>query len=122
MDVERVLHYKEGDLYIYFLDMQFIVHIPVPSTQYVEELHFYYAYASFSDFLLDQSRSGEYFIDTGKAHAHLTICWRRTGQDTLIDVRVYLYCGTTPPLPRRYSRNSVLSSLVNFWTRYTVSI
>ena len=73
--IERVLRYEQGDLYIYFLDMQSIVRVPVPSNQDVEELRFYHA--SFSDFLLDQSRSGDYFIDIGKAHAHLTICWRR---------------------------------------------
>ena len=77
--VERVLRYEQGDLYIYFLDMQSIVRVPEPSTQYVEELRFYHA--SFSDFLLDESRSGEYFIDIGKAHAHLTICWRRYWED-----------------------------------------
>jgi type III secretion system FlhB-like substrate exporter len=77
--VERVLRYEPGDLYIYFLDMQSIVRVPEPSTLYVEELRFYHA--SFSDFLLDQSRSGEYFIDIGKAHAHLTICWRRYWED-----------------------------------------
>ena len=77
--VERVLRYEQGDLYIYFLDMQSIVHVPEPSTQYVEELRFYHA--SFSDFLLDQSRSGEYFIDIGNAHARLTVCWRRYWED-----------------------------------------
>ena len=76
--VERVLRYEHGDLYIYLLDMQSIVRVPEPSTQYVE-LRFYHA--SFSDFLLDESRSGEYFIDIGKAHAHLTICWRRYWED-----------------------------------------
>ena len=82
--LERVLRYEQGDLYIYFLDMQSIVRVPVPSTQYVEELRFYHA--SFSDFLLDQSRSGEYFIDIGKAHAHLTICWRRYWEDRMEDL------------------------------------
>ena len=77
--VERVLRYQQGDLYIYFLDMQSIVRVPKPSAQYIEDLRLYHA--SFSDFLLDQSRSGEYFIDIGKGHAHLTICWRRYWED-----------------------------------------
>jgi len=77
--VERILRYEQGDLYIYFLDMQSIVRVPEPSAQHIENLHFYHA--SFSDFLLDRSRSGEYFIEIGKAHAHLTICWRRYWED-----------------------------------------
>ena len=72
--VERVLGYEKGDLYIYLLDMQSIVHVPEQSSS-SEQLRFYHA--SFPDFLLDQSRSREYHIDMGKAHAHLTLCWWR---------------------------------------------
>jgi len=53
--------------------MQSIVHVPELSS--FEELCFYHA--SFPDFLLDQSRSREYFIDIERVHAHLTICWWR---------------------------------------------
>ena len=42
--VERVLRYEQGDLYIYFLDMQSIVRVPEPSTQYFEELRFYHCW------------------------------------------------------------------------------
>jgi hypothetical protein len=79
--VERILRYEQGDLYIYFLDMQSIVFVPEHTAHWenAQELRFYHA--SFPDFLLDQSRSGEYFIDIGKAHAHLAIYWRRYWED-----------------------------------------
>ena len=87
--VERLLRYEQGDLDIYFLDMQSIVRVPEPA-QYTEELRFYHA--SFSDFLLDQSRSGEYFIDIRNAHAHLTICWRRYWEDLKLSGYLDRYC------------------------------
>ena len=102
--IEKVLHYEQGDLYIYFLDMQSIVHVPGLSS--FEELRFYHA--SFPDFLLDQSRSREYFIDIGKAHAHLTICWWRHWKDR------------TQYLDRRQNV-FIMRTLLHHWTRSTLT-
>ena len=102
--IERVLRYQQGDLYIYLLDMQSIVHVPEPSC--IEELRFYHA--SFPDFLWDQSRSREHFIDIGKAHAHLTICWWRYWED---QVR-YL---------DRDDNVFITQTLLHHWTRSTLT-
>jgi hypothetical protein len=98
--IEKILRYQEGDLYIYLLYMQSIVHVPEVSA--FEDLRFHHA--SFSDFLLDQSRSREYFIDIGKAHAHLTICWWRYWKDR------------TQYIDRR-DNVLIMQTLLHHWTR-----
>ena len=103
--VERVLGYEEGDLYIYLLDMQSIVHVPEESSS--GELYFYHA--SFPDFLLDQSRSREYFIDIGKAHAHLIICWWRYW-----DRRTRQYLD-------RHQNIFIMQTLLHHWIRSTLT-
>lgn len=102
--IEKVLRYEQGDLYVYLLDMHSIVHVPELSS--FEELRFYHT--SFPDFLLDQSRSREYFIDIGKAHAHLVICWWRYWEDRT----EYL---------DRPQNVCIMRTLLHHWTRSTLT-
>ncbi|KAF8156571.1 hypothetical protein B0H34DRAFT_709745 [Crassisporium funariophilum] len=67
--VETLFSYGSGELYDILMDLHSIVYVPSPDCTW-EELYLFHA--SLGDFLMDRSRSGKFFIDTGEAHAMLT--------------------------------------------------
>ena len=69
---ELLLEYEAGDVQTILSDMHALVHVP-KSGDRKRALRIHHA--SLSDFLLDQSRSGRFFIDSEKAHINLAIRW-----------------------------------------------
>jgi len=63
--MEKLLFLKPGDVHILLVDVSSLVTID-ESCQTIQIIH-----ASFSDFLLDPSRSREFFVDLSLAHANL---------------------------------------------------
>ncbi|KAF8799377.1 hypothetical protein BYT27DRAFT_6862444 [Phlegmacium glaucopus] len=74
--VENFLGYQHGELQIILADLHSVIFVPSPSlnsTLGKDQLRIFHA--SLGDFLLDRSRSGDFFIDASKAHARMAeIC------------------------------------------------
>lgn len=66
--VENFFSYQSGDLQILLADLHSIISVPSPH-QFFAELQLFHT--SLSDFLMDKSRSGSFFIDAPNAHARL---------------------------------------------------
>ncbi|KAF8161616.1 hypothetical protein B0H34DRAFT_673507 [Crassisporium funariophilum] len=70
--IEDLLCLQRGDTHIILQDLHSLVDIPLPKThgqlssREVRILH-----ASLGDFLQDETRSGQFYLDTGRAHADL---------------------------------------------------
>ncbi|KIM39470.1 hypothetical protein M413DRAFT_191679 [Hebeloma cylindrosporum] len=69
---EVLLEYEAGDVQTILSDMHALVRVPKTGDK-DQDLQIYHA--SLSDFLLDQSRSGRFFIDSEEAHTYLAIRW-----------------------------------------------
>ena len=67
--IEKFLFYRPGEIDIMLTDLHSIIYVPPPEDEF-RELQFFHA--SFSDFLLDRSRSMDLFLDQGAAYAKLT--------------------------------------------------
>ena len=67
--IENFLFYRPGEIDIMLTDLHSIIYVPPPEDEF-RELQFFHA--SFSDFLLDRSRSMDLFLDQGAAYAKLT--------------------------------------------------
>jgi len=67
--IENFLFYRPGEIDTILTDLHSIIYIPPPGN-FFRELGFFHA--SFSDFLLDRSRSMDFFLDQGAAYAKLT--------------------------------------------------
>ncbi|KAF8800988.1 hypothetical protein BYT27DRAFT_7148108, partial [Phlegmacium glaucopus] len=65
--LEDLFFLRRGDIYIILSDLRSIMDVPTNETSVIRILH-----ASLGDFLLDRSRSGEFHIHMGNAHANLT--------------------------------------------------
>jgi len=70
--LEDFLGYRPGDLEIYMADLHALVYLPPPEKpRDIIRIH----HASFRDFLVDQARSGEFFLDAPTTHANLVHRW-----------------------------------------------
>ncbi|KAF8964920.1 hypothetical protein BDZ97DRAFT_822956 [Flammula alnicola] len=68
--VEAVLSYDDGDLVTALTDMHALVHVPLPGDHDRDgRLQIYHA--SLHDFLMDKSRSEDFFVDAKMGHANL---------------------------------------------------
>ncbi|TFK37984.1 hypothetical protein BDQ12DRAFT_723742 [Crucibulum laeve] len=69
--IDKFLHLAPGDTYLLLSDLHSVLSIPDGSSSktLIRLLH-----ASLGDFLLDQSRSGEYFINVADVHADFAEC------------------------------------------------
>ena len=72
--VETFLSYAHGDLQLNLIDLHSVLHVPAIKAgdndeDNDDELHFHHA--SLRDFLLDPSRSNDFYIDQGKAYARI---------------------------------------------------
>lgn len=72
--IEGLLDLEPGDVAQYLRGFDSVIHIPQEGdkVQFVRIRH-----PSFREFLLDSSRSGQYFIDTGQQHARIAACMLR---------------------------------------------
>ena len=69
--VEKFLFYRPGEIDMILTDLHSIIYVPPLGNKFgFEELRFFHA--SLPDFLLDQSRSMDLFLDKGAAYAKLT--------------------------------------------------
>ncbi|KAF8967550.1 hypothetical protein BDZ97DRAFT_1803944 [Flammula alnicola] len=64
--IETILAYQPGDVDVILCDMHAILNVPRDRTRDIALYH-----ASLADFLLDQSRSRDFFVDVEKSHANL---------------------------------------------------
>ncbi|KAF8810999.1 hypothetical protein BYT27DRAFT_7231790 [Phlegmacium glaucopus] len=66
--IETILSYAPGDLQLILIDLHSVLDVPDMEDDYgdLRALH-----ASLEDFLMDPARSGNLFIDRGKAHAQI---------------------------------------------------
>ncbi|KAF8961962.1 hypothetical protein BDZ97DRAFT_1165931 [Flammula alnicola] len=87
-------------------DLHALLHIP-ESEATVERVRI--LHASFPDFLLDQSRSGRFFIDVAKAHTNLARRWLR-------------YCGTISLISSRPEIISILVRIIILVNRKSVTV
>jgi len=67
--IENFLFYRPGELDMILTDLHSIIYVPYPGNETIEPRFFH---ASLPDFLLDQSRSMDFFIDQGAAYTKLT--------------------------------------------------
>ena len=67
--IEKFLFYTPGKIDVILADLHSIIYVPPPEDKF-GELRFFHA--SLPDFLLDKSRSKDYFLDQGAAYAKLT--------------------------------------------------
>ncbi|KAJ3509453.1 hypothetical protein NLJ89_g5209 [Agrocybe chaxingu] len=67
--IENLFFYKYGEVYTILADMHSIIYVPSPEG---EEGELRLLHASLSDFLFDEQRSVEFFIDPGQAHSRFT--------------------------------------------------
>ena len=71
--IETILSYAHGDLQLNLIDLHSVLHVPAITTEDDEddggELRFFHA--SLGDFLFDPSRSKDFYIDKGEAHARI---------------------------------------------------
>jgi len=67
--IEKFLFYKPGEIDLILTDLHSIIYVPPPEDEF-RELQFFHA--SLPDFLLDRSRSMDFFLDQGAAYAKLT--------------------------------------------------
>jgi hypothetical protein len=67
--IEKFLFYRPGEIDMILTDLHSIIYVPPPGNE-ISELRFFHA--SLPDFLLDQSRSIDLFLDQGTAYAKLT--------------------------------------------------
>jgi len=68
--VEKFLEYKPGDLQLILADLHSVLFVPLPDSR-EDDLRIYHA--SLGDFLMDRSRSGNFFIATSKAFARMAL-------------------------------------------------
>jgi hypothetical protein len=68
--IEKFLFYRPGEVDMILSELHSIISVPPPPGDVVRDLHFFHA--SLPDFLLDQSRSKDFFLDQGAAYAKLT--------------------------------------------------
>ena len=66
--IEQFMFYRPGEIDIILADLHSIIYVP-PLGNYVSELQFFHA--SLPDFLLDRSRSMDFFLDQDTAYAKL---------------------------------------------------
>jgi hypothetical protein len=73
-DIENLLSYNQGDIHLILSDLHSILDVPdVTDKRPIRVFH-----ASLQDFLLDQNRSGAFYLDEGIARARLTqICMKQ---------------------------------------------
>ena len=67
--IEKFLFYRPGEINMILTDLHSIIYVPSPGDK-SSELRFFHA--SLPDYLLDQSRSMDLFLDQGAAYAKLT--------------------------------------------------
>jgi len=67
--IEKFLFYRPGEIDMILTDLHSIIYVPPPRDK-SRELGFFHA--SLPDFLLDRSRSMDFFLDQGTAYAKLT--------------------------------------------------
>jgi hypothetical protein len=67
--IERFLFYRPGEINMILTDLHSIIYVPFPGDK-ISELRFFHA--SLPDYLLDQSRSIDLFLDQGASYAKLT--------------------------------------------------
>ncbi|KAF8805051.1 hypothetical protein BYT27DRAFT_7298858 [Phlegmacium glaucopus] len=74
--LEKIFFLRHGDVYIILSDLHSIMDVPSASADrnILNELMsvIRISHASLGDFLLDKSRSAQFHIDAGKAHANIT--------------------------------------------------
>ena len=66
-EIEKILNWKKGDVGLFLLDLHSIIESR-ESDQYIKIIH-----ASLPDFLVDQARSQEFFVDVTKARTQLRV-------------------------------------------------
>jgi hypothetical protein len=71
--VETILSYAHGDLQLYLIDLHSVLHVPAIKAEDDEYDHdeLRFLHASLRDFLFDPSRSKDFYIDQGEAHARI---------------------------------------------------
>jgi hypothetical protein len=74
--IETILSYCRGELQLILMDLHSVLYVPVlkpeeDEDQSDKESELRVLHASLEDFLMDQSRSKEFYIDEGKAHARI---------------------------------------------------
>jgi hypothetical protein len=67
--IEKFLFYRPGEIDMILTDLHSIIYVPPPGND-ISGLQFFHA--SLPDFLLDRSRSMDFFLDQGSAYAKLT--------------------------------------------------
>jgi hypothetical protein len=67
--IEKFLFYRPGEMDMILTDLHSIIYVPPPEDEF-GQLRFFHA--SLPDFLLDQSRSMDFFLDQGTAYAKIT--------------------------------------------------
>lgn len=66
--VENFFGYEPGDLQIFLADLHSLIFVPPPQNNF-DNLRVFHA--SLGDFLMDESRSGQFFISKRESHAQL---------------------------------------------------
>ena len=74
--IETILSYRRGELQLILMDLHSVLYVPVLKSEddedeFDEENKLRVLHASLQDFLMDASRSREFYIDEGKAHARI---------------------------------------------------
>jgi hypothetical protein len=74
--IETILSYRHGELQLILIDLHSVLYVPVlkaedDEDQFDEENKLRILHTSLQDFLMDQSRSKEFYIDERKAHARI---------------------------------------------------
>jgi len=67
--IEKFMFYRPGEIDMILTDLYSLIYVPPPGNE-TSELRFFHT--SHPDFLLDQSRSMDHFLDQGAAYAKLT--------------------------------------------------
>jgi hypothetical protein len=67
--IEKFLFYRPGEIHMILTDLHSIIYVPPPWDE-LSELWFFHA--SLPDFLLDRSRSMDFFLDQGAVYAKLS--------------------------------------------------
>jgi hypothetical protein len=93
--IEKFLFYRPGEIDIILTDLHSIIYIPPPGDEF-GALRFFHA--SFPDFLLDQSRSKDLFLDQGAAYAKLTgLAMKHIKNPTESPLSQKIQCVSFPP-------------------------
>lgn len=91
-NMEKLLQICQGDTEIILCDLGSVLQVVEDPTTRNRTLHFFHA--SLEDFLLDRSRSGEFWVDASKRHeefAHLYMLYLSQNGKLFLFGRFYLF-------------------------------